>query len=161
MFNEENRNKVISDYMGTVRKYLNQPNIADGETFFNIHFDDADIGDKGVNLLVGENSLKISFDSNKYTTSYMRSFLRSINKVISQFGNYGIDELEIRDIRLREEDPVPNFKLKRNPLINELLEEQANKTPDKIALINCGKSYTFKEINDESNRSKRRLDYNS
>jgi len=42
--------------------------------------------------------------------------------------------------------------LKRNQLVNELLEEQANKTPNKIALRNCGKSYTFKEINDEANR---------
>lgn len=152
MFNEEDRNKTVSDYMATIRKYLNQPNSADGETFFNIHFDDADVGGEGVYLLVGENSLKIRFDSNKYTTSYMRSFLRSINKVISQFADCGIDELKIRDIRLREEEPVPEFRLKRNPLINELLEKQANKTPDKIALINCGKKYTFKEINDEANR---------
>ena len=152
MFNEEDRNKTVSDYMATIRKYLNQPNSADGETFFNIHFDDADVGGEGVYLLVGENSLKIRFDSNKYTTSYMRSFLRSINKVITQFSHHGIEKLKIRDIALRKEEPVPKFKLKRNPLINELLEKQANKTPDKIALINCGKKYTFKEINDEANR---------
>lgn len=152
MFNEKNRTKFISDYMDTVQKYLNQQNIKDEKTFFNIYFDDADVVEEGINLLVGDNSLKIMFDSNKYTTFYMKSFLRSINKVISQFANHGICGLEIRDIRLRKEEPVPKFKLKRNPLINELLEEQANKTPNKIALINCGKKYTFREINDEANR---------
>ena len=153
IFDDEDRDKVVFDYINDVRKCMDQSNDVDEESFFNIVFGDYDDGDsEGITLFVCEDSLILKYDSNKYTYPYITSFLRSIKKVISQFGEHGINELKINDICLRDEDPVPEFKLKRNPLVNELLEEQANKTPNKIALRNCGKSYTFKEINDEANR---------
>ena len=152
IFDDEDRDKSVSDYIGDIYKCLNQSGEVDGESFFNIIFDDVDVNGEGIDLFVGDNSLRLKFDSNKYTNYYIKSFLRSINKVINQFDKHGINKLKIKDIGLRDEGPVPKFKLKRNPLVNELLESQANKTPDKVALRNCGESYTFKEINDEANK---------
>ena len=152
IFDDKNRNKSVFEYINSVQKYLTQITDVDNKSFFNISFNNVSINNNGIKLYVCDNSLKLNFDSNKYTTYYIKSFLRSINKVINQFDEYGIDNLKIKDIKLRDEKPVPDFKLKRNPLVNELLELQANKTPDNIALITCSESYTFKEINDDANR---------
>ena len=145
MFNDENRERLVFDYITNIHK-LSQSE----ESFFNISFNDVD--NKYIKLSVFENSLNLKFNSDEYTNHYIRSFLKSINRVINQLGQYNLKELKIKDISLRDEEPVPDFKLLRNPLVNELLEAQANKTPDKIALRICGESYTFKQINDEANR---------
>ena len=112
---------------------------------------------EGDNSLIIEQSsnsyvLKFKFDSNKYSFSYIRSFLRSIKRVLDQFGNATSSNIKIEDIALRDEQPPLQYKLKRNPLVNVLLENQALKTPEKIALKTCGKEYTFKQVNDEANR---------
>ena len=151
ILNDKNRKEFIIDYIVKIKNNLKHL-INDGESYFRIFFDDFDDDVNKTTLIINEYSLKLKFNPNFYTNSYIRSFLRSIKKVIIQFRNCGIDNLKIEDIKLRDEQPVPQFKLIRNPLVNELLEEQALKTPNKIALRTCGVNYTFKEINDESNK---------
>ena len=151
ILNDKNRKDSIIDYIIKIKnnlKYLTDVE----ESYFRIFCDDFEDGGNKTTLIINEDSLKLKFNPNLYTNPYIQSFLRSIKKVIIQFKSYGLENLKIEDIQLRYEQPVPQFKLIRNPLVNELLEEQASKTPDKIALRTCGESYTFREVNDEANK---------
>lgn len=103
MFNDENRERLVFDYITNIHK-LSQSE----EFFFNISFNDVD--NKYIKLSVFENSLNLKFNSDEYTNHYIRSFLKSINRVINQLGQYNIKELKIKDISLRDEEPVPDFK---------------------------------------------------
>ena len=40
----------------------------------------------------------------------------------------------------------------RNKCVHELFEEQAERTPDKIAVVACDKTLTYAELNEEANR---------
>ena len=156
-FNDENRDRTVIDYIENIKKhFINPSKQLDIENHFNFCHVGFDADEYNTTLFVGETSnlysLKLRFDENKYTNSYINSFLRSIKKVLNQFMEYGIDRLKIEDIALRDENKKPEFKLIRNPLVNELLENQAKKTPEKIALRCCCESYTFRQINDEANR---------
>lgn len=128
----------------------------DGYHFSFVYGDTSDIEDENTTLSVRESFneylLELKFDANRYTQYYIRSFLRSIKRVLNQFIDCGIDNLNVEDIALRDEKPPIKYELKRSPLVNELLENQANKTPEKVALITCGEKYTFKQVNDEANR---------
>ena len=157
IFNSNNRKETVIDYIKIIEEYLSHPvSSKNKESYFNFIYNGGeDKEDYNISLSLFEESqlyiLKLKFDSSRYTHSYINSFLRSIKKVINQFINKGIDKLKIENILLRCENKVPEFKLLRNPLVNELLEAQSIKTPDKIALRVSGEAYTFKQINDESN----------
>ena len=157
VFNDENRKKTVNAYMKNIERHLNHPPHDDeSEFYFNfIYGRDVVEEDDNTTLIVNKIPqfyvLKLRFDAYKYTKSYIKSFLKSIKRVIDQFAEYGIKQLMVKDIELRCEEEIPPFKLLRNPLVNELLESQAKKTPEKIALRTCGESYTFRQINDEAN----------
>ena len=158
IFNDENRKETVIDYIRNIEKHLDrQVNHGIAESHFSFVYGDTDdIEYENATLFVrktlNEYLLELKFDANRYTQYYIRSFLRSIKKVVIQFIKYGINQLKVEDIALRDEKPPIKYELKRNPLVNELLENQANKTPEKVALITCGEKYTFKQINDEANR---------
>jgi amino acid adenylation domain-containing protein len=162
-FNDANRKRNIIDYIANIRNDFSNPKDYDeslkelaNQSHFNYIYNDFEDNDSNTSLIIGESSrqylLKLKFNANKYTFSYAHSFLRSIKRVLNQFVACGISNLKVEDIALRDEKPPIKYELKRNPLVNELLESQANKTPEKVALITCGKEYTFKQINDEANR---------
>ena len=157
VFNDENRKKTVNAYMKNIERHLNHtPHDDESEFYFNfIYGRDVVEEDDNTTLIVNKipqfYELKLRFDAYKYTKPYIKSFLKSIEKVIDQFAKYGIGQLTVEDIELRSEEEIPHFKLLRNPLVNELLERQANKTPEKIALRTCGESYTFRQVNDEAN----------
>ena len=162
-FNDENRKRNIIDYITNLhdqfsnpkdynellREFTNQPH-------FNYIYNELEDNDSNTSLIINKSSkeylLKLKFDANKYTLYYARSFLRSIKKALNQFVSCRIENLKVEDIALRNEKPPIKYELKRSPLVNVLLENQANKTPEKTALMTCGKRYTFKQINDEANR---------
>ena len=173
-FNDEDRKRTVYDYIANLMDlYSNsehayeQLNQFDENSYFSYVFNDLE-EDAENSLIVEESSnlylLKFRFDANKYTFSYIHSFLRSIKWVLDQFsiadtssvgfgdGVADDSKLRIEDIALRDEVPPLKYELKRNPLVNVLLEDQANKTPGKIALRTCGEEYTFKQVNDEANR---------
>ena len=162
-FNDENRKRNVIDYITNLhdqfsnpkdynellREFTNQPH-------FNYIYNELEDNDSNTSLIINKSSkeylLKLKFDANKYTLYYARSFLRSIKKALNQFVSCRIENLKVEDIALRNEKPPIKYELKRSPLVNVLLENQANKTPEKTALMTCGKRYTFKQINDEANR---------
>ena len=162
-FNDDDRKKTVFDYIHNIDAILSDSTDSEdllkylnSDSHFNYIFkDDYEDGDN-MSLIISESSnqylLKLRFSVGKYTYYYIRSFLRSIKKVLNQFVAYGISNLKIEDIVLRQEQPTPKFRLKRNPLVNELLEIQTNTTPDKIALRTCGEKYTFRQVNDEANK---------
>ena len=162
-FNDENRKRNVIDYIANLNDFFSNPNDYDellrqltNQPHFNYIYNDLEDNDSNISLIIDESSreylLKLKFDANKYTFSYAGSFLRSIKKVLNQFVTCGIENLNVEDIALRDEKPPIKYELKRSPLVNVLLENQANKTPEKTALVTCGKRYTFKQINDEANR---------
>ena len=154
---EKNRKMTVEEYIKIIDESLSKSDITDtGEHLFNYIYNDEEPDDGNTTLIITQTSnlynLKLKYDSNCYTYSYMLSFLRSIKRVLNQVFAFGIDSLKIEDIELRTEHQVPVFKYLRNPLVNELLENQACKTPDKIALWTCGESFTYMQINEEANR---------
>ena len=162
-FNDENRKRSVIDYIANLCDYFSNPKSNDeslrelaNQDHFNYVYNDLKDDDSSTSLIIDESSrqylLKLRFDANKYTSSYAYSFLRSIKRVLNQFVTCEIGNLKVEDIALRDEKPPIKYELKRSPLVNELLENQANKTPEKVALITCGKEYTFKQVNDEANR---------
>ena len=162
-FNDENRKRNVIDYIANLNDFFSNPKDYDellrqltNQSHFNYIYNDLEDNDSNISLIIDESSreylLKLKFDANKYTFSYAGSFLRSIKKVLNQFVTCGIENLKVEDIALRDEKPPIKYELKRSPLVNVLLENQANKTPEKTALVTCGKRYTFKQINDEANR---------
>ncbi len=157
--NDKNRSQSVADYMDNIEKLLNQPvNHADiSESRFNFIYNNDNLHEYfNTTLSVGENSnsyvLKLKFDACKYTHYYIKSFLRSIKKVINRFIEEGISRLKIEDIKLRDENPLPEFENVEIPLVNELFENQVNKKPEKIALTTSAGSYTFRQLNDEANK---------
>lgn len=159
---EKNREITVEEYIKVIDEALTKSDIADiGGPLFNYIYNDEEQDDANTSLIITQTSnlynLKLKYDSNCYTYSYMLSFLRSIKRVLNQIIIFGIDSLKIEDIELRTKRQVPVFKYLRNPLVNELLENQACKTPDKIALWTCGESFTYMQINEEANRIANRL----
>ncbi|MBE6508808.1 MAG: hypothetical protein E7Z77_05260 [Methanobrevibacter sp.] len=68
IFDDDDRDKVVFDYINDVRKCLDQSNDVDEESFFNIVFGDYDDRDaEDITLFVCEDSLRLKYDSNKYT----------------------------------------------------------------------------------------------
>lgn len=142
VFNDENRKKTVNAYMKNIERHLNHPPHDDeSEFYFNfIYGRDVVEEDDNTTLIVNKIPqfyvLKLRFDAYKYTKSYIKSFLKSIKRVIDQFAEYGIKQLMVKDIELRCEEEIPPFKLLRNPLVNELLESQAKKNTRKNSFKN-------------------------
>ena len=162
-FKDEDRKRTVPDYMAIINDCLSNPENTDelleelaGESHFSYVYMDSEDDGADTSLIIDEETnlyrLKLKFDASKYTYSYVKSFLRSIKRVLNQFTDHKIGNLRVGDIALRDEKPAIKYELKRSPLVNVMLESQAKKTPDKIALTTCGRQYTFKQVNDEANR---------
>ena len=155
----KNRGISVNEYILEINEILSNPTNPDeffNESHFNYIYQSEDVNDENTTLSVNKTTnqyvIRLKYDANKYIYSYVYSFLRSIKKVLNQFDSIGISNLKIEDIKLRDEQQKPHFKLKRNPLVNGLLENQARKTPDKIALRTGGENYTFAQVNEEANK---------
>ena len=155
--NDKNRAQTADNYIKLIEKALKHPVHGDSEKpMFRFLYGSNDISnDNTTTLIIDENlkfyRLKLTFDRYKYTTSYIRSFLRSIEKVINQFIKKGISNLKIEDIELRKEHER-DFKSVDVVTVNELFEKQVNKNPDKTALRTSHESYTFRLLNEKANR---------
>lgn len=113
-------------------------------------------------LVVDEKErIKISLYNNKYffNENTIQMMLQQITFIIQQIvENHDIRLADIEILQNEEKEKIltdfNNFVLDypRSKTINVLLEEQAKKTPDNIALSYENKSITYKELNEKANQ---------
>ena len=94
----------------------------------------------------------ISYNDQLYSEEYIKKFLDSIETVLDQFVNNDTQTLRICDVELETGKESPTFIPLENPIIHKRFEAQAELKPDDIALISNEKTYTYKELNELSNR---------
>ena len=145
-FNDENRKRNFIDYITNLSDDFSNPKGHDellselaNQSHFNYIYNDLEDNDSNTSLIIDESSkeylFKLKFDANKYTLSYVSSFLGSIKNVLNQVVNCGIENLKVEDIALTVENPSIKYEHKRSRPVNVLLEGPANKTPE-TALMN-------------------------
>ena len=145
-FNDENRKRNFIDYITNLSDDFSNPRCHDellselaNQSHFNYIYNDLEDNDSNTSLIIDESSkeylFKLKFDANKYTFSYVSSFLGSIKNVLNQVVNCGIENLKVEDIALTVENPSIKYEHKRSRPVNVLLEGPANKTPE-TALMN-------------------------
>ncbi|MBO5957040.1 MAG: amino acid adenylation domain-containing protein, partial [Bacteroidales bacterium] len=103
-------------------------------------------------------SIRTSYANEMYSEREIKSF---INGYISVFSSSLTQTTLIKDISVLtvdEKETILNSfnstsaNYAKGSCIHELFEEQAERTPDKIALVAVDKKVTYKELNEEANR---------
>ena len=127
------------------------------ENDINIHI--TDINDTG--------NLEISYDYQiaKYTEQDIKNMHTRILHLISQISritepNTSITDINLKDIEIatheEKNDLIYKFNntamaYQKNKTIAKLIEEQSERTPDKIALVFENQTLTYKQLNEKSN----------
>lgn len=151
ILNDSNREYTVKEYLQLIKHTKDKHT---SENHFTYIYNNSENYNEKEDVILTINqekdnfSAEIKYNSNLYTEDYIKTFLNSIRLITEQF----IKNPKIKDIYLRAEEPVPKFKLPRNPLVNELINEQALKTPNKIAVRVSGEKYTYAEVNRLSNK---------
>ena len=94
----------------------------------------------------------ISYNDQLYSKAYIETFLDSIETILDQFVNNDIKTMRICDVELETTKELPTFTPLENPFIHKRFEAQVAEKPDEIALVSNGKEFTYKELNELSNR---------
>ena len=94
----------------------------------------------------------ISYNDQLYSEEYMKTFLDSIETVLNQFIANDVETFRICDVELETSKEAPTFVPLDNPLIHKRFESQVERKPDEIALVSNGKEYTYRELDELSNR---------
>ena len=116
-----------------------------------IHIDDRD----------NEGIFRIHYDylTDKFTEHEIKMLhVHLLNLLFSSIGN---DSQKIYELNILTDDEQQKLLFDfndtavdypRDKCVHTLFEEQAAKTPDKVAVIACDKTLTYKELNEEANR---------
>ena len=108
-------------------------------------------------LQVDENfsNVSISFDGGKYSDALIESFAAAYNHVVAQFLNAekigDIDWLSADELEKIKNIHDTDWAVVERPAYR-LLQDSAEKFPDRIAAIANGKSLTYRELNTAANR---------
>ena len=94
----------------------------------------------------------ISYNDKLYSEDYVKTFLDSIETVLNQFIENDVETFRICDVELETTKEKPTFIPLENPFIHKRFESQVESKPDDIALVSNGKEYTYRELDELSNR---------
>ena len=109
---------------------------------------------------IGKMSISYDYKISKYTDTYISKILKRIKYIIEQILSEGADK-KLSDIEVVTEKEKNillhdfNNTLKRydkTQTIHSIIEKQAAKTPNKIAVICEDKKITYKDLNEKANQ---------
>ena len=96
--------------------------------------------------------IALTYNDQLYSEKYIKTFLNSTKTILNQFIENDIKTLRICDVELETKKEIPTFIPLETPFIHKRFEKQAELKPDEIALVSNGVEYTYKELNELSNR---------
>ncbi|MEE1156961.1 MAG: amino acid adenylation domain-containing protein [Methanobrevibacter sp.] len=96
--------------------------------------------------------IEVAYNDQLYSEDYIKTFLSSIETVLNQFINGDIRTLRICDIELETTKELPTFIPLENPFVHKRFESQVESKPDEIALVSNDEEYSYRELNELSNR---------
>ena len=96
--------------------------------------------------------IEVAYNDQLYSEDYIKTFLSSIETVLNQFINGDIRTLRICDIELETTKELPTFIPLENPFVHKRFELQVESKPDEIALVSNDEEYSYRELNELSNR---------
>ena len=107
-----------------------------------------------LDIFAYEDNIKFKLDYNDqlYSKDYIQKFLDSLKLVLNQFIKSDIDKLMINEIELESESELVEFTPVKNPFIHKRFEKQVESIPDEIALVSNEEKYTYRKLNELSNR---------
>ncbi|WP_296860642.1 non-ribosomal peptide synthetase [uncultured Methanobrevibacter sp.] len=114
------------------------------ETEYKINFD-IDVSEDKVEFI-------IQYNDELYTQDYIETFMESMAHVLNQFIENDINELMICDVELETTKELPTFIPLDNPFVHKRFETQVESKPDDIALVSNDMEYSYRELNELSNR---------
>ena len=94
----------------------------------------------------------MSYNDQLYSEGYIETFLNSTKSILDQFVGNDFKTMRICDVELETAKELPTFTPVETPFLHKRFEKQVESKPDKIALVSNGEDYTYKELNELSNR---------
>ena len=94
----------------------------------------------------------IQYNDELYTQDYIETFIESMTSVLNQFIESDINEMMICDVELETTKELPTFVPLENPFVHKRFESQVESKPDEIALVSNNVEYSYRELNELSNR---------
>ena len=100
------------------------------------------------------NEFKVVMEYNDqlYSEDYVEMFIKSMKDILTQFLENDMDKFRICDVKLRDDDELPEFSEVEIPFIHKRFEKQANENPQNIALVASDTTLTYGELNRKANR---------
>lgn len=100
----------------------------------------------------GVYSLRLEYATSLFTRDFMATFLDSYKNIVSCVLNDA--DVQIAKIKMLSDVPdiYPTSDYPKDIRIIDLFEKQVLQTPDNVALVCDGVSYTYKELDDKVNR---------
>ena len=109
-----------------------------------------------INLAIYDNGDKfnvvLEYNDQLYSEDYVKIFLESMKKILTQFIENDVDDYKICDVNLRDDDELHEFSEVKIPFIHKRFEKQVEKTPENVALVACDATLTYDELNQKANR---------
>ncbi|WP_458402649.1 amino acid adenylation domain-containing protein [Methanobrevibacter sp.] len=96
--------------------------------------------------------ISLTYNDQLYSEEYVRKFMNSIKTILDQFVENDITRFRIRDVELETTKEPPTFIPLENPFIHKRFEAQVESKPNDIALVSNEKEFTYKKLNELSNR---------
>ena len=99
-------------------------------------------------------TIRASYSEELYREREIRDFISGYISVLEKSldGNKYIRDISLADFELTDKLNDTSAEYSKDVLIHELFQEQAEKTPDRIAVSATDKTLTYKELNEEANR---------
>ncbi len=97
-------------------------------------------------------NINLTYNDQLYSEDYIQKFSNSIKTILDQFVDNDITKFRICDIELENTKELPTFTPLENPFIHKRFEAQVESKPNDIALVSNEQEFTYKELNELSNR---------
>ena len=96
--------------------------------------------------------ITISYNDQLYSKGYIETFLKSTETILDQVVSNDFKTMRICDVELETSKELPTFTPLENPFLHKRFEKQVETKPDEIALVSNKEEYTYRELNELSNR---------
>ncbi|WP_458406165.1 amino acid adenylation domain-containing protein [Methanobrevibacter sp.] len=97
-------------------------------------------------------NINLTYNDQLYSEEYIQKFSDSIKTILDQFVGNDITEFRICDIELETTKELPTFAPLENPFVHKRFEAQVESKPNDIALVSNEKEFTYKQLNELSNK---------
>ena len=107
-----------------------------------------------LDICVFEDKLEfiLGYNDQLYSEDYIKTFINSMKLVLEQYVDMNIEQERICDVELDCVSQLPTFTPVETPFIHKRFEKQVEIKPDDVAIVSNGDEYTYKQLNELSNK---------